>query len=83
LFCETQGKVKMDEPIKLLEVVALLDDFPEHNLRRGEVGTVVEQLADDVWLGEFSDNDGEEYATLELQTDQLMKLYYEPLLASA
>jgi hypothetical protein len=73
----------MDEPIKLLEVVALLDDFPEHTLRRGVVGTVVEQLADDVWLVEFSDNDGEEYATLELQTDQLMKLYYEPLLASA
>lgn len=73
----------MSDTIKLLDVVALLTDWPEHNLRRGEVGTVVEYLAPDIWLVEFSDNEGEEYATLEIQTDQLMKLYYEPTLASA
>lgn len=73
----------MSDTIKLLDVVALLADWPDHNLRRGEVGTVVEYLAPDVWLVEFSDNEGEEYATLEIQTDQLMKLYYEPTLAPA
>lgn len=73
----------MTGAIELLDVVALLNDWPEHHLRRGEVGTVVEHLAPGVWLVEFSDNDGEVYATLEIASDQLMKLYYEPALTSA
>jgi hypothetical protein len=35
----------MNETIELLDVVALLNDLPSYNLRRGEVGTVVEYLA--------------------------------------
>lgn len=31
--------------VKLLDVVALTVDFPEYNLWRGQVGTVVEELA--------------------------------------
>ena len=31
--------------IKLLDVVALTEDIPEHNLKRGDVGTVVEVLS--------------------------------------
>lgn len=73
----------MNETIQLLDVVALLHDLPDNNLRRGEVGTIIEYLAPGVWLVEFSDNDGEAYAILELRTDQLMKLYYESTLASA
>jgi hypothetical protein len=73
----------MKEVFELLDVAALLNDLPEHGLRRGEVGTLVEYLAPDVWLVEFSDNNGEEYAMVELQASQLMKLYYEPGLASA
>ena len=30
------------EGIKLHDVIALLSDLPEHNLKRGDVGTVVE-----------------------------------------
>ena len=41
--------------IKLLDVVALLKELPAYKLRRGEVGRVVEYLAPDVWLVEFSD----------------------------
>jgi hypothetical protein len=67
----------------LLDVVALLDDWPEYHLRQGEVGTVVEYLAPDVWLVEFSDNNGEEYAMAEIRDDQLLKLYYEPAMALA
>jgi hypothetical protein len=33
--------------IKLLDVVALIEDLPEQGLRRGEVGTVVEKWKDD------------------------------------
>ncbi|GIV69619.1 MAG: hypothetical protein KatS3mg048_2481 [Caldilinea sp.] len=35
----------MSSPIKLFDVVALTVDLPEYNLRRGQVGTVVEILA--------------------------------------
>jgi len=65
--------------IQLLDVVALIQDLPERGLRRGQVGTVVEELAPDVFEIEFSDNNGRTYATLALTTAQLMQLYYEPL----
>jgi len=34
----------MKNKVKLLDVVALTDDLPEHELKRGQVGTVVEVL---------------------------------------
>jgi len=36
----------MPTPNKLLDVVALTVDLPEYNLWRGQVGTVVEILAE-------------------------------------
>ncbi|HEY0545553.1 MAG TPA: DUF4926 domain-containing protein [Pyrinomonadaceae bacterium] len=65
----------MDE-IKLLDVVALTEDLPTEGLRRGEVGTVVEQWRDGVFEVEFSDNTGRAYAFVALRPDQLMKLYF-------
>jgi hypothetical protein len=41
--------------IKTLEVVALTSDIPEKNLRRGQVGTVLEILTPDTVEVEFSD----------------------------
>lgn len=67
------------KPIELLDVVALVQDLPERGLQRGQVGTVVEKLAPDVFEVEFSDNNGHTYATLALKTSQLMLLHYEPL----
>lgn len=61
--------------IKLLDTVALVDDLPERNLRRGEVGTVVEVLARDVFEVEFADDEGETYAELALPTEQLIVLH--------
>lgn len=65
--------------IELLDVVALTQDLLERGLQRGQVGTVVEQLAPDVFEVEFSDNNGRTYATLALKTSQLMRLHYEPV----
>ena len=48
--------------ISLLSVVALLMDLPERGLARGQVGTVVETLAPDVFEVEFSDEEGRTYA---------------------
>ena len=65
-------------PFKLLDIVALLVDKPEEGLGVGQVGTVVEQLAPDVFEVEFSDNDGRAYAILAIPVRQLMVLHYEP-----
>ena len=61
--------------IKLLDTVALLEDLPERKLRRGEVGTVVELLAPDVYEVEFCDDEGQTYSELALRGDQLIVLH--------
>jgi len=60
----------LTETPKLLNVVALLEDIPDHGLRRGQVGTVVEELAPDVFEVEFSDDNGRTYALLALCVHQ-------------
>ena len=69
--------------MNMYDVVALLEDIPEKNLRRGEVGTIVEVWKPGVYEIEFSGNDGVTYAMAALREDQLMKLYMEPAQASA
>lgn len=74
----------MRSSIELLDVVALTVDLPEYNLWRGQVGTVVEILADGAAFEvEFSDRDGRTYESLGLRPDQVMVLRYEPLAASS
>ena len=69
----------MNNEIKLLDVVALTVDVPEHDLSRGRVGTVVELLKNGAaYEVEFSDRDGRTYKSLGLRPDQLMVLHYEP-----
>ena len=61
-----------------LSVVALLEDLPAQCLQRGQVGTVVESLAPEVYEVEFSDDAGRTYAFLALRSDQLMRLHHQP-----
>ena len=61
--------------IRLLDTVALVDDLPERKLKRGEVGTVVEILAPDVFEVEFSDDEGQTYAELALRAEQIIALH--------
>ena len=53
------------------------EDLPEKHLYRGQVGTVVEELAKDVYEVEFSDDEGRTYALLPLREAQLITLHYE------
>ena len=69
----------MNQTIKLLDVVALLDDRPELGLFRGQVGTVVEVYEPDVFEIEFSDTSGRTYALETLRVNQLMLLHHQPL----
>jgi hypothetical protein len=71
----------MKTKVKLLDVVALTDDLPECELQSGQVGTVVEFLAPDVYEVEFIDNDGRTYAELAVRADKLLVLHYEPAMA--
>jgi hypothetical protein len=64
--------------IQLLDVVALTDDLPEQSLKRGQVGTVVEELAPDVFEVEFCDDQGRTYAMTAVRAPQMMVLYYQP-----
>ena len=73
--------------IKLLDVVALTVDLPNENLWRGQVGTVVELLADgEAFEVEFSDSPAERlrhrtgrtYESLGLLPEQIMLLHFEP-----
>jgi hypothetical protein len=64
--------------LEMLSVVALLEDIPERGLLRGQVGTVVEDLAPGVYEVEFSDDFGQAYASLALRREQLMRLRHEP-----
>lgn len=63
---------------ELLSVVALLVDLPDAGLERGQVGTVVEQLAPEVYEVEFSDDNGRTYASLAVRSDQLLRLHHQP-----
>jgi hypothetical protein len=61
--------------MKLLDTVALLEDLPQRRLNCGEVGTVVEVLAPNIFEVEFSDDQGQTYAELALRRDQLVLLH--------
>ena len=63
---------------ELLFAVALLEDVKDRKLVRGQVGTVVEFLAQGVFEVEFSDEEGRTYATAPLRAEQLLVLQHEP-----
>jgi Domain of unknown function (DUF4926) len=64
--------------MKLLDVVALIKDLPEQNLRKGQVGTIVEVYEPEVFEVEFVDLQGHTYAVETLKAEDLMQLHYVP-----
>jgi hypothetical protein len=68
---------KKTEPA-VLDPVALLTDRPAAGLARGQVGTVVEKLAEGMVLVEFSDDDGRAYAVASCPQSELLILHYVP-----
>jgi len=69
-------------PVKLLDVVALLDDKPDEGLAAGQVGTVVELLAPDVFEVEFLDPNGKTIALSKLSRAELLVLRHEPAVSA-
>jgi hypothetical protein len=65
--------------VNLLDVVALTVSLPEYNLWRGQVGTVVELLAEGAAFEvEFSDRNGQTYESIGLRPEQVMVLHFDP-----
>jgi len=69
--------------LKLHDVVALLEPLPEHGLRRGQLGTIIDVYETGVYEVEFADTRGQTYASLTLRAEQLLPLHQEPVVASA
>ena len=69
------------EHLKLLDTVAILKDLPEKKVVFGQVGTIVEKLAEDVYEVEFADKFGETIAEFAIKKEDLMLLHYEMELA--
>ncbi len=68
--------------IKLLDVVALTEDVPEHNLKHGDIGTVVEILSDgEAYEVEFSNAYGQMSKCLSFLASQLRVLPHEEIKA--
>ena len=63
--------------LEMLSVVALIQDLPAKGLKRGQVGTIVQDLAPGVYEVDFSDDQGRTYASVALHAEQLMRLYHE------
>lgn len=65
--------------LNLFDIVALKNDLPQYRLLARQVGTIVEILAPEVYEIEFSDDDGQTYATQALNANQILKLHYKPM----
>lgn len=68
--------------MKLLDVVATVEDLPEAHLTKGQVGTVVDELDGNVVLVEFADLGGVAYAIEPIPVRKLMGLRHSPALAA-
>jgi hypothetical protein len=67
-----------NEGPSLLDVVALLTDIFALRLARGQVGTIVEQLDDQTFMVEFSDDQGRAYAVGPCPRADVLVLHYVP-----
>ncbi len=71
-----RSHLNMNKKIKLLDVVAVLENVPEVGLHQGQVCTIVEEYEPEVFEVEFSDTSGRAYALETLHANHLMVLHY-------
>ena len=66
-----------NEPVKLLDVVALLQARPQDGLALGQVGTVVEVHSPDAFEVEFLDSQGRTIALVPVKKSEVLLLRHE------
>ena len=69
-------------PVKLLDVVALLEDRPQDGLSAGQVGTVVEVYSPEAFEVEFLNSQGRTIALVPLKRSEFLVLRHEPVPAA-
>jgi len=62
---------------KTLDTVALLIDLADYGLVKGQVGTIVEVLDENVFEVEFSDKQGTTLTIVAIDEEDLMLLHFE------
>lgn len=60
-----------------MDIVALLTKLPDEKLSIGQVGTVVEELANNVFEVEFADAKGRTLTTCAVEAKDFLKLTHE------
>jgi len=70
-------------PVKLLDVVALLEDRPQDRLVSGQVGTIVEVHSPDGFEVEFLDSQGRTIGLVTLKRSDFLVLRHEPVGAAS
>lgn len=71
----------MKTDIKILDAVALLKNIPQKQLKRGQLGTIVEEVAEGIFEVEFADRSGRTIVTLAVKAVDLLQLHDEPMIA--
>ena len=71
----------MKTEINLFDTIALISDLPDNKLRKGQVGTIVEKLAKNVYEVEFCDKKGQTILSTSIKTDKMLLLHYELIAA--
>ncbi len=71
-----------NDPVKLLDVIALLRARPQDGLALGQVGTVVEVYSPDAFEAEFLDSQGRTIALIPVKRSEALVLRHEPVAAS-
>jgi hypothetical protein len=66
-----------NEPVKLLDVIALLQARPQNGLALGQVGTVVEVHSPDAFEVEFLDSQGRTIALVPVKRSEALLLRHE------
>ncbi len=67
----------MNEKFKILDIIALLTDIPEKKLIKGQVGTIVEYLYNNIYEVEFCNKQGETISVLPIDENSMLLLHYE------
>jgi hypothetical protein len=72
----------MNQHFNLHDVIATVKAFPEKNLHAGQVGTLVEILDEHIYEIEFADKSGRAITECAMNSNDLLLLHYEALIAA-
>ena len=78
-------QIKRMQPstVKLLDIVALLEERPKDGMASGQVGTIVELHSPEAFDVEFLDSSGRTIGLVTLKRSEVLLLRHEPATTAA